>query len=176
MQRSLSGSGRTVRYFGCIVEEFQTNNSALRNMTYKEWDDNPAKSPPKARARENGDQALEPPALTILAWSNNAPRFPEALLTRFPQGTLEHVKIAEYHDKFKESFPETSQPAPADPQGGRVGGLCDYTLDGGKRPLDPDRDIDLPFVTASELPESRPVNRVVNPHGSLLPPVKMVFD
>ena len=157
LQRSLSGSGRTVRYFGCVMEEFQTNLSALRSMTYQDWDDNPAKSPPKARVRDTGSAAAEPPALEILAWSENAPRFPAVLLTRFPQGTAESQKLQEYHEKFKETFPESSQPAPADPQGGRVGGLCDYSIDGGKRPLDPEREIDLPFVTASELPQSRPI-------------------
>ena len=156
VKRALTGSGRNLRYFGCMLEEFQTNSSALRNMTYKEWDGNPEKSPPKTRVRDNGGPTSQPPALEILAWSDNAPRFPDVLVARFPQGTVENQKIMEMHEKFKEHFPESSQPAPVDPQGGRVGGLCDYTVDGGKQPLDPDRDIDLCFVQASELPESRP--------------------
>lgn len=120
-------------------------------MVYKDWDSNPAKSPPKQRPSSERQAADESPELEIVAWSNGAPSFPESLMTRFPEGTEEHTKIAELKAKFLIEFPVSSQPVPADGQGGRIGGHCDFSVDSGKQPLDVHRVIDLAAVPAADM-------------------------
>lgn len=151
--RDLNGSGRTVHYFGFVHDEFTVNSAAIRNMVYKEWDANPD-SPPKQRVRPE-TVADTTPDLEMLAWSGNAPNFPDALLTRFPENSDEYRKVHDLRQRFKEQFPTASQPSAADGRGGRVGGLCDYSIDGGKEPLDVRRQIDLPAVAVGDMTLAR---------------------
>ena len=143
-RRNLTGNSQVVHYFGMILSEFDTNSADLKSLVYEHWDSNTSLSPPKTRpAREQAKQA-PPPALDILAWSNALPCFPASLLSRFPEGSSEALKIAEFKAQFDAKFPQSNQPRPASGGGGRAGGVCDYTIDNNLEPLDHTRMIDLP--------------------------------
>ena len=81
-----------VHYCGFVLNEFQANSTALRSMIYNNWDSDPAKSPPKERPGREPEHQLTAPELQVLAWSQNRPLFPAALLSRFAEGTPEFKK------------------------------------------------------------------------------------
>lgn len=152
---NLRGDGPTVHYFGLIQQEYKTNLTAVKSMVYKKWDEDTNLSPPKTRPlRESSAAAAAVPSLDILAWANDRPVFPAVLLTKFPEGTAEHARMLELKKDFDEKYPEASQPPPA-VGSGRAGGVCDYSVDGGRHPLDCTRVIDLPLVGADSSGETR---------------------
>ena len=155
--RNLSQQARTVHYFAYVLNDFDTNSGDIRSKVYEHWDGNPDLSPPKNRgAREDNAQDQRGPSLALLAWANGAPIFPDALLSRFQEGTSEHSKMKELHEEFKTRFPVASQPQPASNTGGRAGGFCDFSADSGRAPLDPARQIDLPQIAVSNFSVVRP--------------------
>ena len=163
--RNLSQQGRTVHYFAYVLNDFDTNSGDIRSKVYEHWDNNPDLSPAKNRpAREDTVQGQQQPNLSLLAWANGAPIFPDALLSRFQEGTSEHTKIKELKEEFKNRFPAASQPLPASTGGGRAGGFCDFSVDSERAPLDPARQIDLPHVAVFNFSAVRPWNYKVRGH------------
>ena len=154
--RNLKENARAVHYFGYVLNEFDKNLADIRSKVYDSWDTSPT-SPPKTRvARE---EARSPPSLNLLAWSNGAPLFPAALLSRFQEGTSEHLKMEELKESFVRKFPPAAAPSPSTSgRGGRAraGGLCDFSIDGDRQPLDPSRLIDLPQIPADSFTVARP--------------------
>ncbi|CAK9078225.1 unnamed protein product [Durusdinium trenchii] len=153
--RNLKENARAVHYFGYVLNEFDKNLADIRSKVYDSWDTSPT-SPPKTRvARE---EARSPPSLNLLAWSNGAPLFPAALLSRFQEGTSEHLKMEELKESFVRKFPPAAAPSPSTSgRGGRAraGGLCDFSIDGDQQPLDPSRLIDLPQIPADSFTVAR---------------------
>ena len=163
VMRNLKGASRGIEYFGYIFEELNANRTAIRNMVYQEWDTNSTLSPPRTRPSGDattGNEQEADPQLEILAFVQGEPVFPEVLLTRFPEATEEFAKIQELKKTFDEKFPHSTQRPPSDPRGARVGGVCDFSIDGGKQPLDISRVIDLLAVPAAEMTVTR--------HGSVV--------
>lgn len=102
--------------------------TAIRTLIYNDWDKDSRKSPPQERpGREGPGESVPPPNLQILAWAQNRPLFPAALLTRFAEGTPEFDKINGLKKSFEVRFPA---PAPATQNAGpaRVGGMCDFSI------------------------------------------------
>ena len=150
VSRSLANTSPVVRYFGFTFTDFALNTADLRTQVYNAWDTKPAVSPPKSRPG-SGDAAQQAgPALEILAWSNGAPRCPAALLARFADGTEEKDIIMKAKKDLELQFPASKQPAPAEGRTARVGGVCDYTLNENKQPLDLTRMIELPPVRVDD--------------------------
>ena len=155
MERNLKESGKKVYYCGFLLQEFQTNMTAIRTLIYNDWDKDSRKSPPQERpGREGPGESVPPPNLQILAWAQNRPLFPAALLTRFAEGTPEFDKINGLKKSFEVRFPA---PAPATQNAGpaRVGGMCDFSIDDGRPPLDLSRSIDLPCIPAADFTKPR---------------------
>lgn len=153
--RTLKGDGRVVRYVGFVTaKQMKRVEKTIRSMVYEHWD-NAATSPPKARPAEE-DTTTSEPNLQILAWQNGRPVWPEALSTRFAEGSKEHATLMEKKAAFQVEFPEaavaSSQPSSSP---ARVGGLCDYSVDEGKHPLDITREISLTVVPKDEFTEGR---------------------
>eukprot|EP00435_Cladocopium_sp_Y103_P062114 s625_g23.t1 len=147
--RVLAGTTPLVRYFGFTNQEFDVNSADLRTQVYNHWDES-SLSPPKSRPGTETALSSDGPSLEVLAWSDGSPRFPQALVNRFAEGTSERDEMLKAKKLLEQKFPAASQPAPAQGQAARVGGVCDYSLDGNREPLDVSRVIDLPMVRAAD--------------------------
>lgn len=158
--RDLEDAERPVHYFGFLFNEMETTLAHIRSMVYAAWDANANLSPPKTRLRREEQAEQQRPALELLAWANDGPVFPAALLDRFGEGTAEHTKLKELKAEFVRKYPPMEVPSsgPNQAVGGtaRAGGQCDYSIDGNLEPLNPNREIDLAVVAASDFsPSSR---------------------
>ena len=142
-------------YCGLMFEkDGQEADAALQKIIYDLWDADP-ESPPKRRERED----LPDPHLEVLAWSNGVYRFPESLFNKFTPGTKSYVELTELKEEVLKVCPEAAQ-AETGPSGvstaPRAGGKPDFTIEGGKEPLDVTRDVDLPIISAADFNFSRP--------------------
>lgn len=93
--------------------------------------------------------------LQVLAFQDGKPLFPEIILTRFPEGTTEHAAIDEKFKQFKAKFPDQPVQKVAGGAPPRSGGLCDFNVDGGKRPVDPHRQLALLAVKDADFQVQR---------------------
>ena len=154
--RNLSESLRPVRYFGYILNEFETNMGDIRSKVYEAWDKS-STAPPRTRASREAAEQTQAPSLDLLAWANGAPLFPAALVTRFQEGTPEHAKMQELKDDFNKKFPQSLHPPSSAASGsGRAGGHCDFSINLGEEPLDFQRIIDLPQTPVANFTVLRP--------------------
>ena len=114
-----------------------------------------AGSPPQSRPLEE-TEAQSAPSLQIIAWQNGAPHWPDFLDTKFPEGSSEAAKLSQKKDEFLEKFP--AQPAPragTSTRPGRAGGLCDFSIDGGAKPVDITREIQPEEVGEADFTQNR---------------------
>ena len=158
--RSLEDAERPVHYFGFVLNEMESTLAHVRSNVYAAWDANLNLSPPRSRLRREEQSEQERPSLELLAWANNGPIFPAALLDRFGEATPEYAKLkelkADFLRKYPAEIPSSTQPSPNVGGSGRAGGQCDYTIDENLEPLNPNREIDLAHVAASDFsPASR---------------------
>ena len=141
----------TVHYCGFLFGNKEATN-AISDVVYKWWDENPS-SPPKARERE----PLPDPQLQLLAWQDHTCLFPAALYHKFAAGTAGHKRLKELQAELEQIFP----PPAAVPGSStrviipRAGGRPDFSIEGGQRPLDVSREIDLPVIAAAAFNEPR---------------------
>lgn len=142
----------SVSYCGFLFGNKDATN-AISDVVYKWWDENPS-SPPKARERE----PLPDPQLQLLAWQDQTCLFPAALYHKFAAGTGGHKRLKEMQAELEQIFP-----APAAAPGSasnrviipRAGGRPDFSIEGGQRPLDISREIDLVVIAAASFNEPR---------------------
>lgn len=155
--RNLAEQARTVHCFAYVLNDFASNLADVKSEVYNHWDSSATLSPPKTRvAREEGRQSQPGPSLELLAWAQGSPVFPSALLTRFQEGSDEHAKLLGLKKNFDGKFPGSSQPQPLRVDGGRAGGVCDFTVDSNRLPVDHKRMIDLPHTSAENFSVVRP--------------------
>ena len=155
-ERSLAGQKTDVRYFGLVPSEnFKDASSAIRDMIYRAWDAS-AEAPPKQRPDSDVSSDRAAPNLQILAWQNGQPVFPEPLMNRFGEETVEFQEVKKLQSKFLELFPATEAVAPGPVVPGRASGTCDFSIDGNLEPLDFDRDVELVMVANDQVQEPRP--------------------
>ena len=154
VKNNLKQEGNTIYYFGFVPQEsYNDTVASIRDMVYKHWDAL-STSPPKTRPASE-ETAVAPPALQLLAWQTHEgrPKFPEALLTRYDEGTEEHAVIAAKKAEFDalypplETFGHTTSP-------GRVGGTCDFAFD-NSQPIDILRVVSLEMADSLD-PTRRP--------------------
>jgi hypothetical protein len=138
---------------GFVKSKDSTDSTSLKDLQAiirsKVWDfwDVSSMAPAKTRPREeSGPRTL--PTLQVLAFQDGHPIFPDVVRNRFPQGTAEQLEIEAFFEKFTKMFPPAPQRAAAAPGAAppRSGGLCDFSINGGKLPLDPHRVLDLVAV------------------------------
>lgn len=158
MKRNLEGAGIKLRYFAFMMEEVEVNRAAMRGMVHEVWDKDP-NSPPKQRPNRESSGAADAPSLELLAWQDGRPYFPDSILSKFADHTPEFQGIQKLKKTFEDMFPAAAQPAPVTGSG-RAGGVCDFSLDDGKKPLDLTRCIDLPMVSKDEFAVTRPDGRI----------------
>ena len=160
-ERSLAAVKTDVRYFGFATpDSFKDTVAFIRDAIYRSWDTS-TEAPPNQRPHSGAAQSA-PPDLQILAWQNGKPVFPEPLVRRFDEATPEFQDIKSWRQKFLQLFPasdDDSTRGPAVP--GRVNGVCDFSLDGDKQPLDFERDVELTMVPDGSFEEPR--------HGPYVP-------
>lgn len=160
VQRAWGGDGRKVFYVGFwSAKHFEDNMKSIRETIYRGWDASTG-APPPARPPDEGEDTA-PPSLQILAWRDGAPRWPDILSTRFPEGTEEFDVLNKIKEEFKQEFPQSAavqQPGVTIVHAGRAGGHCDFAVDNGAQPLDITRLISLQHVSDADFKstETRP--------------------
>ena len=145
-----------IEYIGLVLQSnFLAVNAALRSKIYQFWDES-AESPPKRRPQEAVNQGSI--SLEVLGFSDGNPFFPTALVEKFAEGSEEYEIMLKKKTAFELKYPPPAPSragGPARPVSVRVGGLCDYSVAGGEKPLDFERLIDLPFINSGEFADGR---------------------
>ena len=141
-------------YFGLLFDkEGKDAEQLMQEKVYSSWDQDP-QGPPRTRQRD----PVPDPNLQVLGWQDGHPFFPESLLQKFASGTASHKQVLKMKDALQAKFPSIAQPAPSGRStivAPRASGRPDYTIEGGKSPLDPTRCIDLATVAAANFTEPR---------------------
>ena len=144
-----------VAYCGMVFEGRDAIN-AIQEKVYQWWDQS-ATSPPKHRERE----AIPDPNLQLLAWNNDSCSFPQALYQKFTADSAPYTRLKEMQAEVEALFPP--RVAVTGPSGTRqlvnprATGKPDFSIEGGKRPLDVSREVDLPVIPAADFREPRPL-------------------
>ena len=146
VQRRLERRQPEFAYFGVIRENQRDTIIALEEQVFNAWDNGP-EAPPKTRTRD----AAGTPNLKILIWNDGAPKFPDHVLTKFPEGTSHNAEIKKLQAELESDWPATrtgvpSNPAPSRTQS-RATGLPDFT---GEDVLEISREVDLAKLSADD--------------------------
>lgn len=156
VERVLDTPNDGVRYMGFVpAQNMKDVTASIRHKVYQQWDAS-SESPPQSRPAETTETTAPP--LQVLAFQNGRPVFPNSLLSRFDADSREHQQILEKKVELELLFPP---PAAGDPvatagQPGRASGNCDFSVDNGLQPLDPQRDVSLVTVTEDQFTDARP--------------------
>ena len=144
VQRALTGSANPrVIYYGILRKEQKDLVAGIEAQVYRHWDGLES-SPPKTRPRSVTDLTVG--GLKLLSCSASGPGWPEYIANKFPEGSSERAEIMGMKNSFEARYPPVGrQTAGPGPQSGpaRVTGKPDFTIDGGREPLDPERPVDL---------------------------------
>ena len=161
MKERLADSTSPLRYIGFAKVENGASKAqevvkALRSQVWEHWDSSTV-APPKVRPTQGGEsEGRSPPELQVLAWQNARPVWPEFLSTKFAAGSEEQSAIEKKHEEFSQKFPDSgSKPQTTSEASPRVGGLCDFTLDDWKKPLNWRQQISLPAVKEDDFTVAR---------------------
>eukprot|EP00438_Fugacium_kawagutii_P020798 Skav200239 [mRNA] locus=scaffold3882:71432:74893:+ [translate_table: standard] len=174
---NLSGDGRVVRYVGFlttkqmkrtdqIIRDSLRAGSQIRRSTCESAAAAAAAKAALGQFRHlsfkgtacGGRWCRTFPRLADPCLAEREAVWPEALSTRFAEGSDEHAQMMQKKARFEVDYPvsavthanfrPTSSP-------GRVGGLCDYFVDEGTRPLDVTGEIPLAAIPMDEFTEGR---------------------
>ena len=127
----------------------------IGTMVYNAWDEG-GQAPPRQRTAE----PRPPPTLTILTFSNGNVSFPDAVLNKFPVGTDQHIEIVKLKEDVVQEFGAQSGPEPVQSSSvrgsvPRAVGRPDWAIEGGPRPVDQEKIIQLENVPTPSLSLSR---------------------
>ena len=137
-----------VRYVGFLrQEQFADLNPFVSSAIFKHWDASP-NSPPRSRPAESAPAAAPALNLKVLCFQDGAPIWPDGILSRFPSETEENQQILALHKKFSEEFP--ARVAGTRDVQNRIQGGCDYAIEGGARPPDTTRVVELRSIPMSD--------------------------
>ena len=171
LARLLDGSSRRppVHYIGCFRSEQEDVKTQLEEQVYKHWGQS-STAPPRNRPSES----LPEPSLVLLTWNNSAPGFPDSILSKFPEGSAAYHEMVNLKKKLVMQFPEAaSAPQQAQSQQSRAAtraraaGQPDFTVEGGKVPLDFSRLLDKVSTPASSFSVERPGPVKIQPTSEL---------
>ena len=148
-------------YYGLFRDEGEKAGAAqthrkvladLESKVFQHWD-GLATSPSKTRQRIVPDMRVE--GLQLVSCTSTGPVWPDGLDAKFPVGTPEQKELQQIKDKFLEEFPAVETPVSESKQAPpRVSGQPDFTVDGGREPLDITREVDL-VIEAPPSPADR---------------------
>lgn len=145
-------------YYGLLRPEQKDVAATISADVFAHWDSLPT-SPAKTRPRQTADLTVQ--GLSLLSCTANGPGWPEHVMSKFPADSPEHGELQRMKEAFEKEFQPLGSDAPAPGEtssvGGetprrtvpRVSGRPDFEIDGGVRPIDPERIVDL-------LPEACP--------------------
>lgn len=135
-KRKLEGKQPDVLYCGVIKDSQKETVAFIEEQVYNAWDISAA-APAKTRPRD----PAQTPTLTCLAWVNGRPKFPDAVLNKFLDGTPQHGEIMKLKEQVLALFPASSDGAETMTAGSaRAAGSPDFS---GEQVLDLGRDVDL---------------------------------
>lgn len=145
-------------YVGLFREDEKKSHkkvlAEIESKVYTYWD-GLASSPPQTRTRSVQSMAVQ--GLEVISCTDSGPVWPDTLDSKFPSGTPEQKALGELKAKFLEEFPTARQGNVASsstpstvPTAPRVSGQPDFTLDGGREPLDLTRELDLEVQACPE--------------------------
>ena len=146
MQRCLDGVTRPkVKYFGLLDNYQKDNISAIEDLVFRHWDNLPT-SPPKTKPAPPRP-AIDVSGLSILSCdaAGNA-GWPDHILEKFPADSPQRKEIEALKQAFVSEFGSRVVQASQgrrDSRAPRVIGEPDFTVEGGKEPLDVQRLVDL---------------------------------
>ena len=153
MERSLENARPAVTYYGVFREEGvgavnakgEIHKRVLTELdmkVFQHWDDM-ASSPAKTRPKAQTDQSVE--GLTLLSCTAAGPVWPATLTGKFPAESAEHKELMELKQTFEKEFPPQVEGggAPTVRKTMRVTGQPDFSIDGGREPIDLARVVDL---------------------------------
>ena len=150
MERSLEGASPKVIYYGCFREGdvHKRMQRELESLVFRHWDDL-SSSPPKQRPRSEAAADWNVEGLVLLSCTRSGPVWPEHLDSKFAANSSEAREIQELKQSFLSEFPATSEPGQASATGAGAGGPTlratgqpDFSVDGGREPLDVSRVVD----------------------------------
>lgn len=155
LERLLQGGGSPdVYYCGFLREDQKDCIADFEAAIYSHWDSS-ATAPAKTRPSE----AKPDPTLDLLTWVSGRPKFPDALLNKFSEGSASHKVISECKQELLRNFPEagTDASVTASPSAGtvRAQGQPDYSIEGGARPQDLSEDLNLAVVKEADFKVTR---------------------
>ena len=161
MERSLEGASPKVIYYGCFREGdvHKRVQRELESLVFKHWDDL-SSSPPKQRPRSEAAADWNVEGLVLLSCTRSGLVWPEQLDGKFATNSPEAREIQELKQSFLSEFPATSEPGQASAGAGaggstvRATGQPDFSVDGGREPLDVSRVVDC-LVEARPAPADR---------------------
>ncbi|CAE7229057.1 cofG [Symbiodinium sp. CCMP2592] len=168
---------QTPKYVGVLrADQFDDINKFMRSKIFKQWDQ-AADAPPKQRPRSETAGPATDIQLDVLACHRGQATWPAEILQKFPTGTPEYQKLADLKAKFDKDFPSAPTQPPRDAET-RASGACDYSINGGVRPVDLERTVDLESFPLDSIPEDRFLGVYWKHHRLLLEcdPVSFVAD
>ena len=156
LTRMLDGTSRRpeIRYCGYFRHDQKDVIGALEEKVYQHWDDSDL-APPRARPAET----LPEPSLTLLTWCNGAPSFPNSVVEKFAEGSPAFLEVNDMKKRLVEEFGQ--RPASGAPASGgannraRAGGRPDFQIEGGKKPLDFSRTVEIAHTPATSFEVQR---------------------
>ena len=154
VHKILNNEGHPVRYCGVIQKGFKQIREAMQSTVYKRWD-TAASSPAKERPRDATETELSGLDLAVVALHRGKPCWPAHLMEKFDQESQEFKNLQKLKETFEGEFGVSATPGKANATVAtsgreRVSGSCDYTIDGGVRPVDVERDIQPETVALVE--------------------------
>ena len=152
VQKRIAGHWGKMHYLGLVQKSQKDAITALEEQVYVAWDAGP-KSPPKQRARN----AASVPKLTALLFQNGRPKFPDALVSKFPQSAPQHQEVLKLKAELDALWPPEprgpqSRTTESTPESVRAVGRPDLT---GVDYLDVSREVDLAKIPESEFQEEK---------------------
>ena len=141
-----------LRYMGYVKKDFYAKvHEAISSTVYTHWDAS-KESGPQQRPRESGSAG--PLGLKVLAVNASGQVvWPDSLLSQYPSNSAEYkaletkrVAFLEMCPQVKTSSQETTVRSTARP---------DFTIEGGKQPLDYTRMVDLAGIPAGDFTGER---------------------
>ena len=136
-------------YYGCFRDSdvHKRVQRDLEAMVFKHWD-GLSSSPPKQRPRSQAAPDWNVEGLLLLSCTRSGPVWPEHLDSKFAANSPEAKEIQELKQSFLSEFPAISEPGQAAAGAGaraptvRAAGQPDFSVDGGREPLDVSRVVD----------------------------------
>lgn len=151
VQAILDSTLSQLHYLGFIKKEsFGKVHNSISACIYEHWDGSSESGPATRPKTAEGSCSL---GLKVLAMSSNGHvLWPEPLMSRFAPGTIEHQALEAKRAAFLEMYPESAEAQAAGGSKGseRSNARPDFTIEGGAKPLDVNRKLEITGVPAAE--------------------------